>query len=110
MSPSFVIFHKSKVILNVARTLSMDTQRRVRILPNGQSSGGTRLYIEDSEHLDSFIFRAANLLWKGKKSGKALFFDNGDEVLELQSVERGDTLYISEGEDWIGISSFFHLM
>ncbi len=35
--------------------------------------------------------------------GRRLFFDDNAEVLEdLDDVISGNTLYISEGEDWIG--------
>jgi hypothetical protein len=81
----------------------MDQQKSVRVLTNRQLKGVTRIKIQETEDLGSFIDRAANLLWKGSKFGKRLFYDNGDEALELESIVSGDTLYISEGEDWIGM-------
>ena len=111
MSPSFVIFRKSKVISNVAQTLSMDIQRRVSIIPNGQPiQTGALLIIEENESLDSFIARASEELWDGERNGKNLFFSTGMRIRRnLNAILNGDTLYISEGEDWIGISLFFHL-
>ena len=84
----------------------MEHLKRVKILPNGQHIGGTRIVIEEDEDLDTFIDRASNLLWKGKKHGIRLFFDDGMEVFELKSIIPGDTLYISDGADWIGILLF----
>jgi len=82
-------------------------QKRVRVLPNGQFSGATRVVIQEDEDLGTFIDRASKKLWKGAKIGTRLFFDNGDEVIDdLNDVVVGDTLYISDGEDWIGILLF----
>jgi hypothetical protein len=71
-------------------------------LPNGKLKGVIRITIEEKEDLNSIIDRAAKLLWDGKKSGKRLFYDDGGDVLESQSIFSKNTLYISEGEDWIG--------
>jgi hypothetical protein len=83
----------------------MDQRRRVSVVPNGQPiRKGTLLIIEEDEDLDSFIVRASKLLWKGKKTGIILFFSTGMEILEIGTIREGDTLYISEGEDWIGMT------
>ncbi len=81
----------------------MDQQKRVKVLPNGHLNGGTRIVIQEEEDLGAFIARASRKLWKGQKIGTRLFFDDGGEVLDdLTDVISEDTLYISEGEDWIG--------
>jgi hypothetical protein len=85
----------------------MEQPKRVIILPNGQLSGGTRIVIREGEALDTFIARASTKLWRGQKIGRRLFFHDGLEVLDdLDDIVVGDTLYITDGEDWIGILLF----
>jgi hypothetical protein len=86
---------------------SMEQPKRVTILPNGQANGGTCIVIQEDDDFDSFIERTSKKLWKGKKIGRRLFFHNGAEVLDdLADIINGDTLYITDGEDWIGILLF----
>jgi len=60
------------------------------------------LIIEEDEDLPSFVRKASEEVWDGEKTGKRLFFSTGMEIRRrLDAVREGDTLYISEGEDWI---------
>jgi hypothetical protein len=73
----------------------MEQQRQVRVLSNGQFSGGTRLVIQENEDFDSFLARASNKLWKGQKIGRRLFFDDSAEVLEdLNDVIIYSSIYL----------------
>jgi hypothetical protein len=86
---------------------SMDQQKRVRILPNGKLRGGRKLIILEDDSLESFLAEASKQLWSNTKTGTRVFFQDGDEVCNtLNAIREGDTLYISEGEDWIGIKLF----
>jgi hypothetical protein len=83
-------------------------QRQVYVIPEGQSiQNGTMLLIQEDNDLESFIARAAYVIWNGEKIGDRLYCSDGDEVLDFDAVQEGDFLYISE-YNWIGNDHFLH--